>query len=66
MLIQEIVTINDKQFKHSYSSDNKYIKQIETEALYKDAYDILIREFHYIETDTDIVEEEDDDNVPQK
>jgi len=64
MLIQEIVTINNKQFKHSYSSDKKYIKQIETEALYKDAYDVLIREFHYIETDTEIVEEE--DNVPQE
>lgn len=65
MLIQEIVTINNKNFKHSYSSNNKYIKQDETGALYKDAYDVLIRDFHYTETDKEIVDDE-DDNVPQK
>ena len=51
MLIQEIVTINNKKLKHSYSSENKYIKQVETDAIYIEAYDSMIRNFHYVETD---------------
>ena len=54
MIIQEIVTINDLQLKHTYSSNKKYIKQIETGAIYNEAYDTLITNFHYVETDKDI------------
>lgn len=60
MIIQEIVNINDLQLKHTYSSNNKYIKQTETGAIYTEAYDTLIRNFHYVETNKDI-----EDNVPQ-
>ena len=54
MIIQEIVNINETQLKHTYSSNNKYIKQTETGAIYNEAYDTLVRNFHYIETDKDI------------
>lgn len=61
MIIQEIVNINNIQLKHTYSSNNKYIKQTETGAIYNEAYDTLIRTFHYIETDKDI-----EKDVPQE
>lgn len=57
MIIQEIVTLEHAQLKHTYSSNNKYIKQVETGALYSEAYDTLKRNFNYIETDQDIVDE---------
>ena len=57
MIIQEIITINDKQLRHTYSSTNNYIKQIETDAIYDQAYDLLDREFTYEETDTIIPDE---------
>ena len=58
MIVQEIITLHNKQFKHTYSSDNKYIKQVETDAIYSEAYDTLVRNFNYIETDTIILPEE--------
>ncbi len=54
MIIQEIVNINDLQLRHTYSSNNKYIKQTETGAIYNEAYDTMARNFHYIETDKDL------------
>ena len=54
MIIQEIVTINNRQLRHTYSSDAKYIKQIESDVIYDEAYDMLERNFNYIETDTPI------------
>ena len=58
MLIQEIVNINNKTFKHTYSSDSKYIKQLETGVLYDHAYDLMQRNFNYIETDSIIPADE--------
>ncbi len=57
MLIQEIVTINNIELRHTYSSTNNYIKQLETGAIYDQAYDVIDREFTYEETDTVIPEE---------
>ena len=57
MLIQEIITINNTQLKHTYSSTKNYIKQIETGVIYDQAYDLTDREFTYEETDTVIPEE---------
>ena len=51
MIVQEIITLHNQQFKHTYSSENKYIKQLETDAIYTEAYDTLNRTFNYIETD---------------
>ena len=61
MIIQEIVTVHNQQFKHTYSSESKYIQQVETGAIYDEAYDTMKRDFNYIETDTIIQE----DVVPQ-
>lgn len=57
MLIQEVITINDIQLKHTYSSSNKYIKQVETGAIYDQAYDLPSRDFTYIETEIPIPSE---------
>ena len=54
MIIQEIVNINNRQLRHTYSSEAKYIKQVETDVVYDEAYDVLSRYFTYIETDTPI------------
>ena len=54
MIIQEIVTINNKQLKHTYSSEQKQIQQIETGAIYDEAYDTLKRSYNYIELDINI------------
>ena len=58
MIIQEIVVINNKKFKHTYSSESKYIKQVETDAIYNEAYDVPQRNFTYIETETPIAPED--------
>lgn len=68
MIIQEIVTINNRNLKHTYSSDNKYIKQIETDVVYTQVYDTLKRNYTYIETEQVIQPEpidEEFENVPQ-
>lgn len=58
MIIQEIVVINHKYFKHTYSDANYYIQKVGTEEEYKDAFDLLSMEFTYIETNKPIPEEE--------
>lgn len=57
MIVQEIITLHNKTFKHTYSSTNKYIQQVETGAIYDEAYDTLLRDFNYIETEQEIVDE---------
>lgn len=57
MIIQEFVTINNRKLKHTYSSDNKYIQQVETGIIYDQVYDTLKRNYTYTETDK-IVEED--------
>ena len=54
MIIQQIVEINNKKFKHTFSSEQKYIKQLETDAIYDEAYDTLKTDYHYSETDRTI------------
>ncbi len=58
MIIQETITINNKQLKHTYSSESKYIKQIETGAIYNEAYDVMERNFTYEETNTPLAPED--------
>ena len=58
MLIQEIVTINNRKFRRTYSSDLKYIQQVETGALFDEAYDIMTTNFTYIETDIPLSEDD--------
>lgn len=58
MIIQEIVTINDKQFKHTFSDANYYIQKEGTEEEYAEAFDVMDSEFTYIETDKQIPHED--------
>jgi hypothetical protein len=54
MIIKEIVTINDKQFKHTYSNANLYIQKVGTDEEYEEAFDVLSSEFTYVETEKQI------------
>lgn len=61
MIIQEIVTINDKQFKHTFSDANYYIQKEGTEEVYAEAFDVLTSTFTYVETDKQIPHDEKDE-----
>lgn len=56
MIITEIVILNGKNFKHSYSDENFYIQKEGTDKIYEEAYDTLNSNFTYIETDKKIEE----------
>ena len=58
MLKQEKITINNKELLHTYSDNNKYILQVETNAKYNEAYDIIPCRYTYKETNEEIVIEE--------
>ena len=58
MLKQEKITINNKELLHTYSDNNKYILQIETNVKYDEAYDIIACKYTYKETEEEIVIEE--------
>ena len=57
MIIQEIIEINNIKLKHTFSSLNKYIKQLETNIVYDEVYDVLERDFTYVELE-DLIEED--------
>ena len=57
MLIQEKITINNKELLHTYSDNNKYILQVETNVKYNEAYDIIPCKYTYTETEETIEEE---------
>ena len=61
MIVQEIVTIDNKQFKHTFSDANYYIQKEGTEEIYAEAFDVMTSEFTYIETDKQIPHDEDDE-----
>ena len=61
MIIQEIVTINDKQFKHTFSDANYYIQKEGTEEIYAEAFDTPTSAFTYVETDKQIPHEDEDE-----
>lgn len=66
MIIQEIVKVNNIDFRHTFSSTNKYIQKVETGELYKEAYDTLKSNYHYFETSKDIEPEEFDKIVAEE
>ena len=57
MLKQEKITINNKELLHTYSDNNKYILQVETNVEYNEAYDVIPCKYTYKETKEEIVEE---------
>lgn len=54
MIKVENVTINGKEFKKTYSDENKYIQKIGTQEIYSEAIDLLSSNFEYVETDKEI------------
>lgn len=56
MLKQEKITINNKELLHTYSDNNKYILQVETNNKYDEAYDIIPCKYTYKETE-EVIEE---------
>ena len=55
MIKQEKVTINNKELLHTYSDNNKYILQVETNFKYNEAYDVIPCRYTYTETEEEIV-----------
>ena len=58
MLKQGKITINNKELLHTYSDNNKYILQVETNVKYNEAYDIIPCKYTYKETKEEIVVEQ--------
>lgn len=58
MLKQEKITINNKEFLHTYSDTKHYILQVETNNKYDEAYDIIPCKYTYTETEEEIIKEE--------
>lgn len=54
MIVKENVKINDFEFIHTYSDGQYLIKQIETDELYGEAYDLVELQKEYEETDIKI------------
>ena len=54
MLKQEKITINNKELLHTYSDNNKYILQVETNVKYNEAYDVIPCKYTYKETEETI------------
>ena len=51
MIKQEKIKIGNRKLLHTYSDNNKYILQIETNVEYNDAYDVIPCRYTYKETD---------------
>lgn len=61
MIVTEIVEINNKDFRHTYSDENYYIKKKGTDEIYSDAYDLIEKDYEYEETE-DKIEDNNNDN----
>ena len=57
MLTIEKIIINGKEFIRTTSTENKYIKQLQTGAIYAEAVDLVSSPFTYEETDVEIEKE---------
>lgn len=49
MIKQEKVKIENKELLHTYSDNNKYILQVETNNIYDEAYDVIPCKYTYTE-----------------
>lgn len=63
MIITENITLNNRDFKKTYSNENFYIQKVGTEEIYSEAIDIPTANYEYIETDQKI--EEDSENMEE-
>lgn len=58
MIQTENLTINDREFKRTYSDEDFYILQEQTGIEYTEAIDVMTANYTYIETDKPIEREE--------
>ena len=58
MIKQEKVKIGSRELLHTYSDNNKYILQVETNVEYNEAYDVIPCKYTYTETEEEIIKEE--------
>ena len=61
MIVQERVTINDKQFVKTYSDAEFYIQKKGTDEVYVEAIDLPTSNFEYVETEDKIEKPEEVD-----
>ena len=54
MIVQENITINNKQFVKTYSDADLYINKKGTDEVYVDAIDLPTSKFEYVETEDKI------------
>ena len=54
MIVQENITINNKQFVKTYSDAEFYIKKKGTDEVYVEAIDLPTSNFEYVETEDKI------------
>ena len=54
MIVNEIVKLNNQEFRHTYSNENFYIRKKGTKEIYSDAYDLMETNYKYLETDDKI------------
>ena len=67
MIQTENLTINDREFKRTYSDEDFYILQEQTGIEYAEAIDVMTANYTYIETDKPIErEEEEKTDIEQK
>ena len=58
MIIQKEVNFGSRTLLHTYSDNNKYILQVETNIEYNEAYDVIPCRYTYTETEEEIETEE--------
>ena len=66
MIIQKEINLGTRIILHTYSENNKYILQVETNTKYNEAYDAVPCKYTYIETEEEIekpVEEKQSEEV---
>lgn len=63
MIVTEMIRLNNRDFKKTYSDENFYIQKVGTEEIYSEAIDIPTANYEYIETDQKI--EEDSENMEE-
>ena len=61
MIVQENITINNKQFVKTYSDAEFYIKKKGTDEVYVEAIDLPTSNFEYVETEDKIEKPEEVD-----
>ena len=68
MIVQENITINNKQFVKTYSDAEFYIKKKGTDEVYVEAIDLPTSNFEYVETEDKIekLEEVDTETTENK